>query len=577
MAADRVGPEEIALTLAVVFGFAVADGLPPAVGAAPYEVLGRQLPRQLVQLLNGGGDRGIRFLPYLSSSNGQRMFLTVREPLPIATLASLHQRGEVRLLVDGAIGDKTLRLRVHDGAAQRLELEVEVPFAPERPFEALQRLWFEITGMLGWTGRPQLPQLPTGTALSWFLIAKDELLALEAGVAGDPTADVLRGARECAIASDLPLVREVAIESAAVLLRAGKRRDQVTALLRVLGERTSELSTMRRVAGLLQAAGDDAGAAAAWTRAIAVEPRPEDVEVCAGLWFRLGAIEQARAALDGARERGALGLAGQGQLAAIADRLGDTALRDRLIDDLRGQSGLPPAVARLVGSFLLERDRADEARAVLERAVQQYADDAGLWLDLGRACLLLEDHGAAATALQQAGARSGAAESRRDIERLLRLSSVPGLFAAMRRVDALLARGEARIALRQAREIVRRCRHAAEAWLFLGVVRHKLRQERRAESALRQALALDNELAEAHNRLGILLVARGQVEAGHEHLERAGTLAPNDPSPQMHLAQACALLGRRGDGERYLEAAQRLGANPQLLEAIRRQFFAQGA
>lgn len=574
MAADRLRPEEIALTLAVIFGFAIADGLPPVVGAAPYEVLGRQLPRQLVQLLNAGVDRGIRFLPYLTSTNGQRVFLQVREPLAIATLTSLHQRGDVRILVDGALLAGALRMRIHDGSSQQLLLEIELPFAPDRPFEVLQRLWFEITGVLGWTGRPQLPTVPAGAALSWLLIAKDELLALEANVAGDPGADVLRGARECAAGADLPVVREIVVETAAFLLRAGKRRDQVAALLLALGERTADVPSMRRAAGMLQAAGDDAGAAAVWTRVIAAEPRPEDIETCAGLWFRLDRLEPARAVLDAARKRGLLGASGLGQLAAIADRVGDLATRDALIEELLPKPDLPPNVGRLVCSFLLERDRLAEARLLLHRIVTRHDDDAGLWLDLGRTCLLLDDLPAAATALQEAGRRAGATELRRDIERLQRLSSVPGLFASMRRVDVLLARGETRWALRQAREITRQCRHAAEAWLFLGVVRHKLRQERRAESALRHSLALDGELAEAHNRLGILLVARGQVEAGHQHLQRAVVLAPTDPSPQMHLAQACALLGRRGDGEQYLQVAERLGANPRLLAAIRQQFFA---
>ncbi len=559
-----------------MFGFAVADGLPPVVGAAPYEVLGRQLPRQLVQLLNAGADRGIRFLPYLTSNNGQRMFLPVRECLPIATLASLHQRGEVRLLIDGSLANDQIRLRIHDGATQQLVLDLELPFAPERPFDVLQRFWFEITGVLGWTGRPQLPAVPPGIGLSWLWIAKDELLALEANIAADPAADVLRGARECAAGADLPVVREIVIETAAFLLRAGKRREQVAALLRLVGERTADVASMRRAAGLLQAAGDEPAAALVWARAIAVEPRPEDVETCAGLWFRQGELEQARAVLTAADQRGALGPAGLGQLAAIHDRVGDIARRDALIERLLPITELPPAVARLVASFLIERDRFADARVLLQRCLERHRDDAGLLLDLGRACLLLDDRDAAASALQEAGSRAGASESKRDIERLLRLTCVPGLFVAMRRVDALLARGEARWALRQAREIVRHCRHAAEAWLFLGVVRHKLRQERRAESALRHALQLDGQLAEAHNRLGILLVARGQVQAGHEHLQRAGMLAPTDPSPQLHLAQACALLGRHRDGEHYLQVAERLGANPQTLAAIRQQFFAAG-
>ena len=38
----------------VVFAFAVEDGLAPVVGAAPFSVLARQVPRVLVEQLNAG-------------------------------------------------------------------------------------------------------------------------------------------------------------------------------------------------------------------------------------------------------------------------------------------------------------------------------------------------------------------------------------------------------------------------------------------------------------------------------------------------------------------------------------------
>jgi Flp pilus assembly protein TadD len=558
----------------VVFGFAVADGHKPVVAAAPWEVLARQLPRQLVQTLNAGADRGVRFLPYLTNTGGHRTFLHVRELLPAATLASLHHRGEVTLLVDGLVQPESLRLRAHDGVTQKLLLDVEVPFRADRPAEALARMWFEVTGVLGWTGRPQPLEVPPGPALSWWLVAKDHLLSLEAGIPFDADADLLRAVRESSAQLDVSAVHEVAFETCGHLLRAGTRREQVVELLRGIGERTQNLGSMRRCAGLLQASGDERASASVWMRVLAREVLPVDVEICAGLWFRLRELERASEVLRLAQQRGALSPSGLAQLAAVADRLGDAALRDQITDQLAALDALPPAAARLVGSFLMEREQVAAARSVLQRSVAVHGEDAGLWLDLGRACLVLDDQGEAMVALERAAAIVNAGESRRDIERLLRLAKVPGLFAGMRNVDTLMAQGSQRPALRAAREVVRRCRHAAEAWLFLGVVRHKLRQERRAESALRKALALDPELAEVHNRLGILLVARGQVDAGHEHLVRASQLAPSDPSPQLHLAQACVLLGRRADAEFHLRNAGDLGARPEMLDAIRRTFFA---
>jgi Flp pilus assembly protein TadD len=147
----------------------------------------------------------------------------------------------------------------------------------------------------------------------------------------------------------------------------------------------------------------------------------------------------------------------------------------------------------------------------------------------------------------------------------------------MRQVDAALAGSDQRQALRTARNLVRDAADAGEAWLFLAIVRLRLGHDWRAERALRRALELDDGLAEAHNRLGILLVGQGNLEPGVQHLLRAGLLAPTDPSPRLHLAQAYALLGRRGEGERNLREAERLGANPRALAAIKQQFYAQGA
>jgi Flp pilus assembly protein TadD len=124
--------------------------------------------------------------------------------------------------------------------------------------------------------------------------------------------------------------------------------------------------------------------------------------------------------------------------------------------------------------------------------------------------------------------------------------------------------------------VARRGRHVADALLLVGIVRQRLGQDRRAERALTRALQLDPDLAEASNRLGILLVSRGQVAEGHARLVRAHELEPKDAAVLLHLAQACVLLGRTADGERHLAAAERNGASPELLTAVRREFFGDG-
>jgi Flp pilus assembly protein TadD len=124
---------------------------------------------------------------------------------------------------------------------------------------------------------------------------------------------------------------------------------------------------------------------------------------------------------------------------------------------------------------------------------------------------------------------------------------------------------------------VRRVGRVAEAWFLYGVVLHKLGRLRRAERLLRRAVRYDDESPDAHNRLGILLVASGRVGEGHSHLVRAHSLAPTDPSPLLHLAQACALLGRAAEAEAHVVAAERCGADPQLVHAVRREILARPA
>jgi Flp pilus assembly protein TadD len=116
---------------------------------------------------------------------------------------------------------------------------------------------------------------------------------------------------------------------------------------------------------------------------------------------------------------------------------------------------------------------------------------------------------------------------------------------------------------------VRAHRRSAEAWHQLGLVAHQRGRVRRAERALRRAIACDDRCSEAHNRLGVLLLTQGRVDDGHACLLRAHDLAPHDTSPLLHLAQAEALRGQRDAAEAYLAAAVRLGADPQVLAAIR--------
>jgi tetratricopeptide (TPR) repeat protein len=560
------------MATAVVFAFAVADGLPPVVGAAPYDVLARQLPRTLVTRLNGGGDRGVRFFPFLGHVGGQRTFLRLGELLDPAALVQLHKQGEARLLCDGMLRSGLLHFRVVDAIDQRVLADHELPFDPCRPLDALARLEFDLMGLLGWPGRPQPAPELDGEALGWFLVLKDALLRREANL-HDPAPDPLRPARRCVeLASHDADVVDLVLAFAAHLLRRGELRDEIAGLLAALAAAVpGPVALLERLSALALAAGAEQVAASTALRAAEQAPERNDlVERAAALLFRLERYDELQAIVGLARQRGVVSDAAIAQLAAVCDRTGDLARRRQLMDELLQRADLPVPVARLVVSFLLEEGRAEPARTVAARALILEPRHAMLQFEYARACLLLDATDAAARALQVAIEIGVSPEIGQQARRLLRLASVPGLWVGTQAVEKLLAAGDLQAALVAARTLVHRVGPVAEAWFLLGLVRHRLGQERRAERVLRRALRADELCADAHNRLGILLLTRGALPSGHSHLQRAHALAPHDASTLLHLAQACALLGQTADAERHVTRAERLGAESSLVAAVRR-------
>ncbi len=559
------------MAAAVVFAFAVADGLPPVVGAAPYDVLARQVPRLLVTRLNAGGDRGIRFFPFLGHVDGQRTFLRLGERLAPAALAQLHKQGEARLLCDGLLDGDRLHFRVVDAARQAVVAELAAPFDARRPLDLLPRLEFDLMGLLGWVGGPQPVPSLDGEALGWFLVAKDALLRREANL-HDPSPDPLRPARRCLeLAPGDAEVQQLVLALVAHWLRDGERRGEVAALLAAFVAAVREpAATLARAASLAAAAGSEQLAATAALRAAELEPTcGELVERAAAMLFRLGRDDEVRALVGAARRRGAASDAALAQLAAVCDRAGDRGGRRELTDELLRRPDLPVPVARLLVSFLLEEGRAGEARAVAGRALATNPRHAMLQFEYARACLLLDLTAAAAAALRVALEVGVVPAVEPQARRLLRLAAVPGLWAGSRTVERLLAAGDLSGACTAAAALVRDTAGAAEAWYLLGMVQHRCGRERRAERLLRRALHRDDGCADAHNRLGILLLTRGDLDQGRAHLLRAHALAPQDASTLLHLAQACALLGDLGAAAGHVAAAERLGAEPGLVAAVR--------
>lgn len=563
----------------VVFAFAVADGLVPVPGAAPYEVLARQLPRLLVARLNGSADRGARFFPFLGPIDGKRAFLRPNELFEPAVLAQVHKQGDIELLCDGILRGGVLHWRVIDGRRAEVRFAIDAPFDARRPLDVLQRIEFELTDRLGWHGRPlPLPRV-RDEALGWLLVLKDELLRREANLP-DESVDPLRAARRCVeLAPGDADVQDIVFDFTAQLLRRQERREQCAQVLApfvaLLGD---DVARLERLDALLLAAGDPGRAATVAVRAARLRPeRAELVERAAAQLFKLGRYDEVRDLVGLARQLGVASPSALAQLAAVCDRTDDIALRAVLVRELCGLDDLPVPVARLVVSFLLEEEQPGLAQQIVARALQKEPDHAMLHFEMGRASLLLDDGPRATAALQRALQIGLVAPIADQARRFLRLSSVPGLWAGMQLIEKAIAAADLVAAYAAARALVRRVGRVAEAWFLLGLVLHKLGRLRRAERLLRRAVRYDEQSPDAHNRLGILLVASGRVEEGHRLLVRAHELAPSDPSPLLHLAQACALLGRPAEAEAHVAAAARCGADPAMVEAVRREILARPA
>lgn len=562
------------MSSAVVFAFAIADGLQPVVGTAPFEVLGRQIPRALVAHLNGDGDRGLRFFPFLGPVDGMRSFLQLRELIAPSALVDLHKQGDVDWLVDGLLHQDRLEWRVVDGSSGEVRVSIEVPFDASDPFAVMPRLVFELTGLLGWVAPVGEAMHLKGSVLGWYLVLKDELLRHEANLPESP--DPLRAARQCVVeAGEEGDVQQLVLDFMALLLRRGQHRDEVAALGQQLAPKLESAAAIDRLGGLMFAAGDEAHAVQMVVRSALLAPEQSDlVERAAAMAFRAGDDENVAAVVQAARKAGAINAKMIAQLAASCDRVGDLQRRRELVTELLGQSDLPVPVARLVVSFLLEEDQPALARTVVEAALEKSPDQAMLHYELGRACLLLEDTARASVALQRAVDLGLPEHLKAQGSRLLRLALVPGLWSGSHLVEKAIVANDLLAALGAVRALVRRVGPVAEAWLMFGIVQQKLGKLRRAERLLRRAVRYHDDCAEAHNRLGIVLLQRGNVEEGSKHLARANTLSPNDTSTLLHLAQATALCGSLEVAEQHIERAEKLGADPKLVQAVRNEIRA---
>ncbi len=210
------------------------------------------------------------------------------------------------------------------------------------------------------TGRSPSGAEPPAQPRPEVLVARARALRAEGDVEG------ARARLEAAVAL-APASDEVRLELADLLLSDGEGSDRAAALLAGVA-RTDSARYHLLGARLAEARGDDAGAAAAYERALAIEPDPDARLRRALALERLGSVGEATTELERVR----------------ADRPGDALARAHLAERYEADGRISEAEAELRGlaeaqpdraagwerlaRFYERAGRAAEARAALARA-----------------------------------------------------------------------------------------------------------------------------------------------------------------------------------------------------------------
>lgn len=563
---------------AIVYSFAVDSGLAQVPGTAPLAVLSRQIPRQVVLGLNSGRDRGLRFFPFMGQVEGVRRFFELPELLAVPELLKLHgQSSPPQLIVDGCIHSEGLRLRISEGEAGALLFEEDLGFDPEDPWSVVRRIQFELLGFLGWSDLPPEALDIQGEAAGWFLIARDDLLALEANhLRSDPGRSLRAIAEAFARSPQSREVRELLLEICARMAQQKIACEAVCALLLEVAPAVgaADPAFVDQAASIVETASGMRSALPLYEVQADAEPAGEAAVKAGMVLFHQGDRDRALQVLRRAFEAGNLSASLRAQLAVVEGECGNAARSTQLLDELADESVLTSAVTRLVTNYLLLNERNEKALTLLDGAIARDAGNSGLYLDRGRVLLAMRRGEEAAAAFRSCLENRPSPETKEEVRRYLSLVDDPQTLSSVQDLEAKLAKGDLRGAVALARQLCRERPGLPEAWLLQGVARQRSGQLRRALTCFRHALRLNPGMGEAHNRIGILLALRKKAAEGYVHLRQAAELNPEDSSPWLHLAQVCVQIGKIDEGEAALQKAEALGGHEAEAAAVRRAFFA---
>lgn len=265
-------------------------------------------------------------------------------------------------------------------------------------------------------------------------------------------------------------------------------------------------------------------------------------------------------------------------------------------------AGEETTVPRLrLANFFLDRGRYDDAERLILSVLEVHPDESHAALGLGRlefarghiseAVKHLETAAKnpqttkaslalLATAQQRLGNPSGAEEIAR------RAASLPndppmidpyvqetaplatGKEALLDRADRLLKAGKNREAVQIIERITAANPKDAVAWQLLGWARLSGQRYVEAETALRRALELAQDVGETHFELGVALLAQRKHAPAAAAFRRSIELRPNYPAAHYDLGLCFEQLGQRTDAIEAFRTAIRYG--PDLVDAHKR-------
>ncbi|MGQ0502403.1 MAG: tetratricopeptide repeat protein [Panacagrimonas sp.] len=122
----------------------------------------------------------------------------------------------------------------------------------------------------------------------------------------------------------------------------------------------------------------------------------------------------------------------------------------------------------------------------------------------------------------------------------------------------LRKRGRFREALEFFGQVTNLWPESADAWHFLGLLRFELDEEIEGIAAVRTALELAPDYADAHANLGNMLLNKSDLEGAQQHLHRAIELDPSNVAPRVALSIIFRALSRLDDAEAILKPALEL-------------------